>query len=155
MKYNILVVEERIHEIDKARVAIEAQGHIMVSVLNVSMAIERMDEANGVITDFLFSPWGLGARHFQERAKALGYYENMPPSGTIILIEAIVRSLPVVVCAEMYKDDQPSFASPDYAWFYDGYLKSLIRGSKMPFGWVPDKDWDKAVELLIAGIGHK
>lgn len=155
MGYKILVMEENRLEIDKAREAIKALGHEMISVQNVSMAIEHMDEADGVITDFLFSPWGTGTVHLQQRAKALGYYENMPPSGTIIMIEAVARQLPIAICVELYEAGQPTFVLPQYAWFYDGYLKSFARGIKAPIDWIEHKDWAKAVERLVGRMSTK
>lgn len=73
--------------------------------------------------------------------------DPIPPSGLLIIIQALAVGVPLVVCTNA--DDVGGHHGQAMHWFYDGYILPTIRRKiPLPFGWIENKDWDAAVKLL-------
>lgn len=93
---------------------------------------EMVKEGGGIITDLMFHN--------------IPHDENsvVPPAGLLVVIECMAHGVPVMVCTD---EDHHGKA---VSWIYDGYIKMYrwLSDSAPPFGWVDNKDWDRAVALL-------
>ena len=79
------------------------------------------------------------------------------PSGIMLALHAIAHRVPVVICSLLDSRSRTlNHHSEPVAFIHDGYLslmsyrreKLRSRNLECPFGWVEDKDWMKAVQLL-------
>jgi hypothetical protein len=103
---------------------------------------EMAKEGGGIITDLMFhnTYHGEGAL--------------LPPAGLLVAMECVRHGVPVVVCTDEYHHGDA------VSWIFDGFVRQFKDwrtddhcregGDPPPFGWVEDKDWDKAVALLAA-----
>lgn len=104
----------------------------------------------GIITDLMFSTTG----------KYLD--QGLPPTGLMVATLAIASGVPVCICTNA-SDEDGHHHGPRLSWIYDGFVaqfrnyQQFLEGEKdpscftqfnLPFGWVEDKDWGKAVKYL-------
>jgi len=90
----------------------------------------------GIITDMMF-----------RLASPLDADEPVPPSGLLIVIQALAAGVPVVVCTDAA--EVGGHHSKALHWIYDGYIvPAKAYGEGVPFGYVDNKDWDAVVKLL-------
>lgn len=139
----IFIVENNYLELSSATMAVIMAGHEAIrcqSYFDWELYEERKpfsisipEGVDGVITDLMFhtSP----------------YYKKKPetPSGLLVVIEALSKSIPVVVCTA---GADGSHHSEDMSWIFDGFVKSRLDDDSLPFGWEEHKDWEKAIKLL-------
>lgn len=115
--------------------------------LEVEDAVQlMMQERGGIITDLMF-------HNKQHQAGAA-----LPPAGLLVVIHAIARGVPVVVCTDA--SEVAGHHGEAIGWIFDGYVSRFKdwrpgdhckdHSKAPPFGWVEDKDWGKAVSLLAA-----
>ncbi|HBP01569.1 MAG: hypothetical protein UY41_C0007G0007 [Candidatus Moranbacteria bacterium GW2011_GWE1_49_15] len=164
----IYIVEDKYAEIKKAQEAIRANNHevgIPKNVLEGSIesfndinwkegrnlrdpisaqcaneelfAIIRdaKDNGGGIITDMMF--------HLAVKLTD----EPTPPSGILVVLQAISSGVPVVVCTDA--SEVGGHHAKALHWIFDGYIvPARMNGIEIPFGWVENKDWDAAVKLL-------
>ena len=133
MKKIILIVEDLLEEIEKAKNAVMAKGFKVVVASNLEKAFQLLDSisVNGVITDL----------HFPEMEQ---HTKNDNPCGLAVVTQAIIRQIPVVVCSNI---------NHHFALYLKALFKDLevIGGKKIPFS-MDRKDWEVAtneIEKLI------
>jgi len=139
----IFIVENNHREISYARLAIEKFGHEIVECENHSewfieedrkpFSINIPDGVDGVITDLMFhlSPY------YKEKTET--------PSGLLVVIEALSKSLPVVICTS---GAGGGHHSESMSWIFDGFIRARRDDNHPPFGWEEEKNWFNAVKLL-------
>lgn len=159
----IYIIDDKKTEIEKASNAVVVAGHEVSSIgisrtgsisyfnktdniseLSVAwdatnevfLAIEKMKEVGGgIITDMMF--------HLATASPE----DPIPPSGILVVLHALSAGVPVVVCTNA--SEVGGHHAKALHWIYDGYiLPAQLRGTKLPFGWVENKDWDAAIKLL-------
>jgi len=154
----IYAIDDKREEAEKAWAAIELRGHRTVSADNgfnfncvllyaeygncsksakgeIIDAIKHLKEVGGgIITDMMFP---LAPCHANNPC---------PPSGLLVVIQALVAGVPVVVCTDA--SEVGGHHSEALSWIFDGYIGDAVQRGDLPFGWVENKDWDAAVKLL-------
>lgn len=156
----ILCIEDNPNEMEKAKKAIEAAGYeaelllipcskeIGGGIEVIKAAIERAD---GVLTDLYFNPFGFET--------AAGYEECTPPAGFAIVIHALGKGVPIVICSNMDDSDKENYHhGKNYSWLYDWYFFKKCAPSKkypdydygplMPTYLIREKNWDDAMDTL-------
>lgn len=129
----VLLIDDKADELQKGREAAERKGWESV-LCDVSVRgpghcnnvdwIEMVDDVDCVATDLM---WDHGNR-------------GEKPMGLCVVIHALSRGKPVVVCTnEGHHGDAIGF-------IYDGYYTSARR--KAPFGFEEGKNWDAAMQYL-------
>ncbi|MHB8652192.1 MAG: hypothetical protein ACYC8S_03595 [Minisyncoccota bacterium] len=121
----------------KARLFSEVRGAVRLMV----------QERGGIITDLMF-------HNKQHQAGAV-----LPPAGLLVVIHAIANGVPVVVCTDA-SETAGHHHGEAIGWIFDGYVSQFKdwrpsdhckdHSEPPPFGWVEDKDWEKAISLLAA-----
>ena len=154
------VLEDKQVEQDKAVYAIRAAGHevnpdgYIMEILPYNVAAAEKgrnrssvgeliriavdvakEEGAGIITDMMFQTSPLADKD-----------DPLPPGGLLVLIHALANGVPVVVCTDAA--EVGGHHAKALSWIHDGYIVPAKIGWVLPFGWVEDKDWDKAVALL-------
>jgi hypothetical protein len=160
----IYVIDDKGIEIEKACEAIKVNGHEvtamersiisgMVEFFNrpenidntnrawsatreVFAAVAKMKaEGGGIITDMMF--------HLATASPD----DPIPPSGLLVVLQAIAAGVPVVVCTDAA--EVGGHHAKALHWIFDGYIcPAQIANIPVPFGWIENKDWDAAVKLL-------
>ena len=157
----IYIVEDKTVEIEKAKEAIKKSGHdigrtLFNNFINKFNALENIHDPNwancatsgmfsiitnakkeggGIITDMMF--------HLTTKLPD----EPVPPSGILVVLQAISAGVPVVVCTDT--SEVGGHHAKALHWIFDGYIvPARMNGIEIPFGWVENKDWDAAVKLL-------
>lgn len=147
---NILIVEDTASEREKAHAAVEAAGHKVAPFNNATWRVFfqerlRIQEGNepwwcrgidGIITDLMFNPFD----------RPLGRYQNdPPPAGLLIVIQAMARGIPVVVCTDANGDHH----CKEISWIHDTCISGSVHSrAKLPFGWNDEKNWHDAIKQL-------
>ncbi len=70
--------------------------------------------------------------------------DNQPPAGLLLALRAIAQGVPVVICTNA--EEVGGHHAKEISWIFDGYVTHL--GRNCAFGWVENKDWHKAVNVL-------
>lgn len=107
-------------------------------------------KGGGIITDLMFSTTGI-------------YLEQgLPPTGLMVATLAIAQGVPVCICTNA-SDEGGHHHGPRLSWIYDGFVvpftdyQHMLEGQQdardcaqfsLPFGWVEDKDWSRAIRYL-------
>ncbi|HBI17319.1 MAG TPA: hypothetical protein DDY52_04215 [Candidatus Moranbacteria bacterium] len=156
----ILCIEDKPGEMEKAKKAIETAGYRAETLLMpcskkigggieiVKAAIEKADE---VLTDLHFIPFGT--------KMAVDYEEGDLPAGLVIIIHALGKGVPAVVCSDMDTGGNENYHhGKRYSWLFDWYFFEKCAPSKkypdydygplMPTYLIGEKDWDRAIEVL-------
>ena len=131
----ILVIDDKPENLEAAKQAVEAKGWDCVTC-NPTIRDERgnipwlsmMATSDGVITDLMWAH----ANHGEK------------PLGLMVVIHALSLGKAVVICTNA-RDHAKGHHGEAIGFIHDGYTSSVYPG---PFGWVEDKSWTKATELL-------
>ena len=134
----ILIVEDKNEEMEKAILTGKELGH-EITAINPTEGkgtwIEFVPDVDGVLTDLMFSPCGTRGK-------------GVPPAGLLVVIHAALNGKPVVVCTdECSRDEKWGHHGEAVGWIWGGYL-GKFRFNEKPFGFVGDKNWERAFELL-------
>lgn len=105
-------------------------GKTITAAIRVAKA-----SGGGIITDMMFQTCPYAKKD-----------DLLPPGGLLVLIHALANGVPVVVCTDAA--EVGGHHAKALSWIHDGYVIPAQREGVLPFGWVEDKDWDKAVALL-------
>ena len=142
----IFVIENNHRELSCAVQAIEKAGHEAVKCQSHDewflfedrkpFPVEIPAGVDGVITDLMF--------HISP------YRKTRPetPSGLLVVIEAISKKIPVVICTSGFEGDGDNHHSEAMSWIFDGFIMARRNDDCLPFGWEENKDWEVAVKLL-------
>ncbi|KKP68863.1 MAG: hypothetical protein UR66_C0003G0128 [Candidatus Moranbacteria bacterium GW2011_GWE1_35_17] len=156
----ILCIEDKPTEMEKAKKAVEAAGYRAETLLMpcskeigggieiIKAAIER---SAGVLTDLHFIPFGA--------KMAVEYKEGDLPAGLMIVIHALGKGVPVVICSDMDTGgDENYHHGKKYSWLSDWYFYVQCPLSKqypdhwdnplMPTYLIGEKYWARAIEVL-------
>tara|TARA_Y100000031_G_scaffold154095_1_gene200850 strand:+ start:1451 stop:2014 length:564 start_codon:yes stop_codon:yes gene_type:complete len=93
------------------------------------------EHGGGIITDLMFH---IGPHHLECA---------QPPAGLLVALQAVSVGIPVVICTDLEGGEHHTEA---ISWIFDGYVSRLGTNPRFPrpFGWVENKDWGKAIQLL-------
>jgi hypothetical protein len=162
----ILCVESDPNEMERAKKAIKNAGYEFNGLLvpcsrEIGGGIEifktAIENSSGVLTTLYFNPFGY------KTIANYGYGTNKPPAGLMIIIHALSRGIPAVICSDMDMGvggrEDPTYHHGDkYAWLYDWYFFNERKPSRtamphkkyslLPTYLIGEKNWDRAVEVL-------
>ena len=156
----IYIVEDKKDEREKGKSAVRKRGHENLrenefgfledffesmedfkdgscAQLDLADIIKDLKESGGgIITDMMF-----------HLSRPLKKDDPIPPSGLLVVIQALAAGVPVVVCTDA--SEVGGHHAQALHWIFDGYVGLAVGlGKNLPFGWVEDKNWENAVELL-------
>lgn len=167
MTTRILIVEDTASEMEKAREAAKKFGFDTVCCDPVATAVGEweetwaglMDGVDGVATDLF---WRHGEPGYQQ---PWGWDENPNfnpscPSGLLVVIRAVSKDLPVVVCTDCGDEGHHG---KEAGFIHDGYCNRLwLQGNpnraipcQHAFGWEDCKNWDRALQCLALTIADR
>lgn len=140
----ILILDDKAEERSKALEAAQAKGfECVVHDPTDREWPELVDGVDGVVTDLFWT-------HRTDRAD---HRDNLPPSGLLVVIHALSKGKPAVICTDVEKrardgtGDRQGHHGLAAGFIHDGYVHHWER--VCPFGWVEDKDWSKAIDMLV------
>lgn len=107
------------------------------SFCSTKIWMKEMAGVDGVLTDLMWEH------------KVDGMDKAMKPMGLLVVIHALLVGKPVVVCTNA-GDCDGGHHGPDLSWIHDGYISYQLQSESQPFGWVENKDWNKAADLLAS-----
>lgn len=110
------------------------EGFSVGETITAAIKVAKRD-GGGIITDMMFQTSPNSKKD-----------DPLPPGGLLVLIHALANGVPVVVCTDAA--EVGGHHAKALSWIHDGYVIPAQRAGVLPFGWVEDKDWDKAVALL-------
>lgn len=154
---SILVIDDKPEERQKGEDAVRnaaAEAHRLVSVqgndlahdgfVDLGLAMEdiRSGLVDGVITDLYFLAEFAGQHPLRDFIKET-YSKETPPTGLLIVLEAIAKGIPVVVCTDSGTEGH---TAKELMWIVDLYWRQ--GGSKLfRMNWC--KDWEAAAKELL------
>ena len=144
---HILIIDDTTVQAEAGVVAAQVAGHTLESLPHHLVQgdyfrrdiLEDVAEGRGgIITDLMFDPCN------EKRGEEYGEGEIPPAGGLLVVIQAILRGIPVVICTDAYGNHH----GKEVGWIFDGL--GLYPGSPLTenIGWVDTKDWCLAVKKL-------
>lgn len=153
-QYGLLIVEAKPAEQERAKKTVEAAGHravVMSRMYDVIEAIsDRTDPIDGVITD-------LALPLDQDEARLAPLSCAM---GLLVVVTAQQNCKPSVICTSSdHHETGVAWVQTCFVTHYVGQYgpetsqerEEYIRNG-LPFGWVDNKDWGTAVEVVLGRI---
>lgn len=113
----ILIIEDTPSQRDAAKAIIEEAGYeaIVMDRVTGQQLAKLLGEVDGVITDLHFNPFAKGCHH-------AGYNQNPPPAGLMVVLAAMYRQVPVVVCTDCQGEGHHGYA---VGWLWDGFVSPV------------------------------
>jgi hypothetical protein len=142
-KMNILVIDDKREEREKAKAAVEEAGHKAIVLSDASEQYSEnsiwklIEGVDGVITDLYFNPRC-------SNSEVERYYDsNPPPMGLVVALQAVHVGKQVVICT------CGNHHGTELSFVFDAY-----KPESRAFGWEERKDWAQAVKLLEERIAR-
>ncbi|MFA5776945.1 MAG: hypothetical protein WC906_00695 [Parcubacteria group bacterium] len=128
----ILIIDDREEEREKACSEVKRRGWkpIACDPFHNYEWIKLIEQADGIMTDMFWEH----SNHGQK------------PMGLLVVIHALFRSKPIVVCTDAGKHAN-GHHSKEISFIHDGYVRE-IHYKQGPFGWNEVKNWSEAAQIL-------
>ncbi len=162
----IYAIDDKLEELENARIAIEVAGHKCMNLEENSKKIMIQSSAiqkfNAGIDKELGNTGQLARLELIQAVEWMKncdggiitdmmfnlqpQHDDVPPSGILVVLHALAFGVPVVICTDA--EEVGGHHAKALSWIHDAYIVPAKKCGILPFGWVETKNWANAVNKL-------